>query len=122
MRQKLILLGAHQSGKTSLLRTMTSGQSKVTSGASESTALIDFRAWTTENKVDFLICDTSGEDVYAHTLHLFLDPNALYVIVYDHRSYQLCKSARNGFENAVVCEKTTSFSSLTRSSSAVNGR
>ena len=87
IRQKLILVGSHQAGKSSLLRTMTSGQSKVTSALDDSTPMIDFRAWTTKNKVSFLVCDTSGDDVYSHTLHLFVDPNALYVIVYDHRSY-----------------------------------
>ena len=86
-RQKLIVLGAHQSGKTSLVRTLAGGKSCLTRANTDSTRMVDFKAWTTENHVDFLLTDLGGADVYMHTHHLFLDAKALYLLVYDHRSY-----------------------------------
>ena len=86
-RQKLVVLGEAQSGKTSLIRTMAAGKSSLTSGLEESTEVVDFFAWKTDNFVDFLIHDMGGDEVYKTTAPLFIDPKALYLLIYDHRKY-----------------------------------
>ena len=85
-RQKLIILGEARCGKTSLIQTMMTGKSDLT-GPDDSTSLINFLAWTTDNDVSFLINDIGGDEAYSITYPLFLDPKALYVLVYDHRKY-----------------------------------
>ena len=86
-RQKLILLGESQSGKTSLMNTLVGGKSYLTEPITDSTPMVDYQTWKTENKVDFLILDLGGSEVYMDTHHLFLDPQAFYLLVYDHRKY-----------------------------------
>lgn len=85
-RQKLIVLGESQCGKTSLIQTMSTGKSALTRQDSN-TPLINFLAWITDNEVSFLINDVGGDEAYSITYPMFLDPKALYVLVYDHRKY-----------------------------------
>ncbi len=86
-RQKLFVFGESQCGKTSLVNTMRLGRSAITTQTTDSTSMVDFLSWKTENNVDFLVCDMGGNDIYKITHPLFLDPNSLYIIVYDHRKY-----------------------------------
>jgi len=86
-RQKLFLLGETQCGKTSLVKSMIVGKSIMTTGPEDSTALIEFYAWKTENGVDFLVHDLGGADVYQITHQLFLDPKGMYLLVYNHSTY-----------------------------------
>ena len=86
-RQKLILIGECQGGKTSLMNTLVGGKSFLTEPHTDSTPMVDFQTWKTENKVDFLILDLGGSEVYMNTHHLFLDQQAMYLLVYDHRTY-----------------------------------
>ncbi len=87
-RQKLILLGEAQCGKTSLTQTMVTGKSNMTSGIQESTRVIDYTIWTTENDVEFMLMDMGGHDVYQMLHPMFMDKKALFLIVYDHRLYR----------------------------------
>ena len=86
-RQKLYVLGESQCGKTSLVRSMTTGKSALTNGLADSTEMISFSSWKTDNGVDFLINDFGGADVYKNTHHLFLDRKGIYMLVYDHTRY-----------------------------------
>ena len=87
-RQKLMLLGATQAGKTSLVRTMNSGgQSVLTRPLVDATELLELRAWRTENNVSYLMYDFGGSEVYKPTFPLFIDAKALFLIVYDHYAY-----------------------------------
>lgn len=86
-RQKLILIGECQCGKTSLMRSMVTGKSFMTREYDDSTAMVDFKAWKTENNVDLLVFDLGGDSVYKNTHQLFLDHQAMYLMVYDHRKY-----------------------------------
>ena len=86
-RQKLLVLGESQAGKTSLIRAMIHGKSILTNGIEESTPLMQNTIWKTENGVDFMVCDFGGANDYRMLHPLFLDPKALVLIVYDHRKY-----------------------------------
>ena len=86
-RQKLILLGDGQSGKTSLVHTMISGKSLLTEGISASTKMAEYTTWRTDNDVSFMVLDLGGHSVYKITHPMFLDPTSMYLLVYDHRRY-----------------------------------
>lgn len=86
-RQKLMLLGASQSGKTSLVRTLQAGQSVLMRRQVDSTQLLELRAWRTVNLVSYLVYDFGGNTIYRPTFSLFLDANAFFLIVYDHHAY-----------------------------------
>jgi hypothetical protein len=49
--------------------------------------VVDFKSWRTENNVDFIVVDLAGSEIYQNTHHLFLDSQAMYLLVYDHRKY-----------------------------------
>lgn len=87
-RQKLIVLGGSQSGKTSLIRTITSEKSSLTTLPTESTSLIEFSSWKTKNSIDIVIQDTEGGEYFRTTIcPYFLDATALYLIVFNVNDY-----------------------------------
>lgn len=51
------------------------------------TEFIDQTIWKTENMVEFVINDFGGDDAYRISYPLFLDTNALVLLVYDHSKY-----------------------------------
>ena len=86
-RQKIYLFGESQCGKTSLMRTFLTGKSSLTESMTDSTTMLEYTIWRTENNVQFLVHDFGGADNYKPLHHMFLDPKGLYLIVYDHRKY-----------------------------------
>lgn len=89
-RQKLIILGSEQSGKTSLVRTIMAGKSSVTTRPTERTKLVEFSSWSTKNDVKVLIHDTGGDEIFRTVLcpH-FLDETAFYLIVFNAAGYSV---------------------------------
>lgn len=51
------------------------------------TEFIEQTIWKTENMVEFVINDFGGDDAYRISYPLFLDANALVLLVYDHSQY-----------------------------------
>ncbi|XP_061181347.1 malignant fibrous histiocytoma-amplified sequence 1 homolog [Saccostrea echinata] len=51
------------------------------------TEFIEQTIWKTENMVEFVINDFGGDDAYRISYPLFLDANALVLLVYDHSEY-----------------------------------
>ena len=96
-RQKLMVLGASQSGKTSLTRALYVGKSVLMRPLEDSTELLELRAWRTVNLVSYLMYDFGGNPVYRPTLPLFLDAKAFFLIVYDHHAYAL----EENYEHAI---------------------
>lgn len=89
-RQKLIILGSKQSGKTSLVRTIMAGKSSFTTKPTERTKLVEFSSWTTKNDVKVLIHDTGGDDVFRTVLcPYFLDETAFYLIIFNAADYSM---------------------------------
>ena len=86
-RQKLVILGEEQCGKTSLINTLITGKSLLTAALRDTTNVALYTSWRTDNDVSFMVIDTGGNKVYQMTHPLFLSSKALYVIVYDHRKY-----------------------------------
>ena len=87
-RQKMIVLGEGQSGKTSLINAMITGKSSLTQGSGiDNTQLIEYTIWRTENDVAFMIHDTGGDKAYHMLYPMIMDAKALYLVVYDHRKY-----------------------------------
>lgn len=90
-RQKLIILGESQCGKTSFVNGLVHGKSLLTNGVSDKTKLVEQTIWKTDNMVDFIIFDFSGDPTYTAPSTLFLDDKALFVLGYDHSQYTIDK-------------------------------
>ena len=86
-RLKIVVLGAKQSGKTSLVRSMVNHYSSLTTAMVDSTPLIEFTKWKTENYVDVVFLDLGADDVYQQIVHIYMHYRALYLIIYDHSTY-----------------------------------
>ena len=86
-RLKLVVLGEAQCGKSSLLRALMTGKSNMTHAMEDATPMVDYLPWKTDNDVCFIVYDLGGDEIYKVTHPMFLDPKALYLIVYDHRKY-----------------------------------
>ncbi|CAD5115305.1 DgyrCDS4293 [Dimorphilus gyrociliatus] len=85
---KTIILGNYQCGKTSFLNTMITGKGCKTTSITDSTEVLERTLWRTSNNVDFLFIEFGGHDVYETVLRHFMDKNALYIILYNHSTYQ----------------------------------
>ena len=71
-QQKLIILGDAQCGKSSLINAMITGKSALNKSKTDSTDLIEYTIWKTENDVDFLIHDCSGTGLLIHVSNSFI--------------------------------------------------
>ena len=100
-RQKMVVLGSQDSGKTSLIRTLVNQKSCLTATMMGSdlnlnkeimstTSVVEITTWNTENNVKFMVHDLGGQDAYSCLHHLFcLESRAFFIIVYDHYRYTL---------------------------------
>lgn len=88
-RQKLIIIGESQCGKTSFVNGLVHGKSMLTNGEMDKTKLVEQTIWKTENMVDFIIYDFSGDPTYIAPSTMFLDEKALFLLAYDHSSYTI---------------------------------
>ena len=86
-RQKLLLFGETQSGKTSLVNAFIHRKSMMTKGSQDKTRGLENTIWKTDNNVEFMINDFGGDDAYKMIYPLFVDSKALAVIVYNHSTY-----------------------------------
>lgn len=86
-RQKLLLFGETQSGKTSLVNAFIHRKQMMTKGPEDKTRALEHTIWKTENNVEFIIHDFGGDEAYKMIYPLFVDSKALAVIVYDHSTY-----------------------------------
>ncbi|XP_064635287.1 malignant fibrous histiocytoma-amplified sequence 1 homolog [Lineus longissimus] len=86
-RQKIIVLGDYQAGKTSFINALVLGKSVLTTSVKDSTAVMSERRWKTANNVEFIVLELGGDTNYRIIHPLFLDEKALYIIIYDHRFY-----------------------------------
>ncbi|XP_071104926.1 malignant fibrous histiocytoma-amplified sequence 1 homolog [Haliotis cracherodii] len=86
-RQKILLLGASQSGKTCLANLLALKKSSLTEGLDDRTRVLQTMLWKTENNVEFMLYDFGGDDTYLITTPLFLDSKALVLLVYNCASF-----------------------------------
>lgn len=86
-RQKLLLFGESQSGKTSLVNAFIHRKQMMTKGPQDKTRGLQHTIWKTENNVEFIINDFGGDEAYKMIYPLFVDSKALAVIVYNHHTY-----------------------------------
>lgn len=87
-RLKVIVLGARQCGKTSLVKSIVSRLSRRTKTLVDSTRLAEYTPWTTPNDVDVTFIDLGSDESYIPLLHIFLHPQALYLLTYNHQTYK----------------------------------
>ncbi|XP_076450494.1 LOW QUALITY PROTEIN: malignant fibrous histiocytoma-amplified sequence 1 homolog [Babylonia areolata] len=87
-RQKILVLGNSQAGKTSLVRVLAQGKSSLTAAMADRTRLMEQTPCKTENNVAFMLHDFGGDDAYRMMHHLFLDRKALAMIVYDANTFR----------------------------------
>lgn len=80
---KLIILGDTQSGKSSLVKTMMMEKSFLTT-QQDATQIVEYTLWMTDNLVKFNVIEFGGHESYKSLHQMFMDPKALYLIVYDH--------------------------------------
>ncbi|XP_046559631.1 LOW QUALITY PROTEIN: malignant fibrous histiocytoma-amplified sequence 1 homolog [Haliotis rubra] len=86
-RQKILLLGASQSGKTCLANLLALKKSSLTEGLADRTRVLQTMLWKTDNNVEFMLYDFGGDDTYMITTPLFLDSKALVLLVYNCASF-----------------------------------
>ena len=86
-RQKILLLGESQAGKTSLVNALVSKRSEMTSGPKDKTRVLRQKPWKTENNVEFMLNDFGGSEIYHVTTPLFLDSQALILLVFNGASF-----------------------------------
>ena len=83
VHQKIVLLGSSGAGKTSLAKTLVKNESSCV-GAEERTIVVDIITWELEEN-DKNICisviDFGGNDWYKVVHHLFVEQNAIFVLV-----------------------------------------
>ncbi|KAK7098966.1 malignant fibrous histiocytoma-amplified sequence 1 homolog [Littorina saxatilis] len=87
-RQKILVLGNSQAGKTSLVRVLAQGKSSLTKAMLDRTRLLEQTPCRTENNVAFMLNDFGGDEAYQLMHHLFLDRKALAMIVYDANTFR----------------------------------
>ena len=87
-RQKILVLGNSQAGKTSLVRVLAQGKSSLTKAMVDRTRLLEQTPSKTENNVAFMLNDFGGDEAYQLMHHLFLDRKALAMIVYDANTFR----------------------------------
>lgn len=86
-RQKLLCYGSSDSGKTSLVNGLIHRKSMMTKGEMDKTRAVTQTPWKTNNNVEFMIHDFGGDNAYTMIYPLFVDTNALVMLVYDHSMY-----------------------------------
>ncbi|XP_074660755.1 malignant fibrous histiocytoma-amplified sequence 1 homolog [Tubulanus polymorphus] len=87
-RLKVITVGEHQCGKTSLLKSLESGKSYLTKPVVDSTEVFAQMHGQTPNKVRFSLWELGGHEAYQVTTPLFLGDKCLYMLVYDHAAFR----------------------------------
>ena len=87
-RQKILILGNSQAGKTSLVRVLAHGKSSLTRPMLDRTRLLEQTPCKTENNVAFMLNDFGGDEAYQLMHHLFLDRKAMAMIVYDANTFR----------------------------------
>ncbi|XP_077983172.1 malignant fibrous histiocytoma-amplified sequence 1 homolog [Glandiceps talaboti] len=85
-RLKMVVLGEARAGKTSLISTLISNQSKLTE-IENRTHCIDVMKWCTEKGLICEIYDFGGHQAYSLTHQFFLSPHSLNVLVFDLHTY-----------------------------------
>ncbi|KAK6972841.1 malignant fibrous histiocytoma-amplified sequence 1 [Biomphalaria glabrata] len=86
-RQKIMLLGESQCGKTSLAHVLSQRKPKLSDGVREKTRILKQTIWKTENNVEFVLNDFGGDIVYRTLYKLFLDSKALVLLVYNAATF-----------------------------------
>ncbi|KAJ8299622.1 hypothetical protein KUTeg_023682 [Tegillarca granosa] len=86
-RQKILVLGETQCGKTSFVRGLVHHKSILTKAKTDKTAFVEQTLWRTENAVELIINDFGGDPSYTIGYPLFLDNKAMVLVVYDHSTY-----------------------------------
>ncbi|KAK6190159.1 hypothetical protein SNE40_002085 [Patella caerulea] len=86
-RQKILMFGESQCGKTSLAYTLVQNKSFLTREKVDKTRVLKQLLWRTDNKVEFLINDFGGDKVYKITYPLFTDSKSLVFVVYDSSTF-----------------------------------
>lgn len=86
-QQKMLVFGQSGCGKTSLVNGLIHGKSMMTKGEADKTSAVVQTTWKTENNVEFLIHDFSGDSAYTMIYPMFADPKALVLLVYNHATY-----------------------------------
>ncbi|XP_013415104.1 malignant fibrous histiocytoma-amplified sequence 1 homolog [Lingula anatina] len=86
-RLQLHVLGETTAGKTSLVRTLTSGQSSLTAMA-DRTRVVDQVTYTPQEEVSLHINDFGGHEVYRIVPNFFLTPRAVVLLVLDLKVYE----------------------------------
>ncbi|CAK9004495.1 Plant intracellular Ras-group-related LRR protein 4 [Durusdinium trenchii] len=99
---KVVVLGNSSAGKSSLIRTLVSGECK-TKSAEDRTFGVDIRecelappqepnnSGSAEEPQKLTIWDFAGEDVYYHTHQLFLSRRSLYLLVWDINKHSIAE-------------------------------
>lgn len=86
-RQKILMLGKSQSGKSSLVNALMLNKSELTDAIRDKTRVLIQHKWKTENGVEFQINDFGGYQFYRLLYPLFLDRKAIILLVFDQSSY-----------------------------------
>ena len=86
-RQKLLLFGESQSGKTSLVNAFIHRKQMMTKGPQDKTRALQHTIWKTENNVEFMINDFGGDEAYRMIYPLFVDSKGMVILVYNHHTY-----------------------------------
>lgn len=82
-RQKIQIIGACQSGKTTLVKALTQRKSLTTECPEGKTRLLEQTIWKTNNNVEFVLNDFGGDGAYRMHHKMFLDSKALVLLVYN---------------------------------------
>ncbi|XP_052802805.1 malignant fibrous histiocytoma-amplified sequence 1 homolog isoform X2 [Mya arenaria] len=86
-RLKLLFFGESGSGKTSLINGLVHRKSLMTKGEKDKTRALQQTKMKTENNVDFMLNDFGGDKAYTMIYPMFVDSNAMVVLVYNHGTY-----------------------------------
>lgn len=87
-RQKILMLGNSQTGKTSLMHVLAQGKASLTEAITDGTRLLNQMPCKTENNVPFMLLDFGGDSAYEPIYHLFLDSKALSMIIYNINTFK----------------------------------
>ncbi|XP_019627981.1 PREDICTED: malignant fibrous histiocytoma-amplified sequence 1 homolog isoform X2 [Branchiostoma belcheri] len=86
-RLKVVVLGEKMAGKTSLVQTLSKGQSTLTE-EEDRTHCVEITQWAPDDNITFEVYDFGGHDVYHLTHQFFLTPDAFYLLVVNLQTYR----------------------------------
>lgn len=88
---KLVLIGNSNSGKSSLVDFLLTGQIQQEIGIKGSTDTLEIRHWKPRNKPHFFVYDFGGQDFYHATYQMFFSRKATYLLIWssdNNRNFQ----------------------------------